>query len=426
MLGMTRQPNKRPLKVIAPYTPLVWQIAPWRDRGPVVLLTGSAGGGKSKVAAEKLHGYCLKYPGAAALVLRKAHVSLINSTVEQLKRGVMGADPRVRHVPSKSRFEYANGAMLIYAGMEDDDQRERLRSIGPDGGIDIAWMEEATEFEESDYDAVQARLRGKAGPWRQLLLSCNPDAPTHWIYRRLMLGREAAVYYSNATDNTHNPADYVVRLGNLTGVDGDRLARGMWVQATGLLYSDVWSDGPDDGNVTEAADYLNGGGRVIWAVDDGYTGALDARTQLYSAESHPRVFLLVQQRHDGTLCVFEESYATGLLSNTHIERVQELAYPTPEYTVVDKSAAELKGRLRAESLYTRNGPADVEESIKEARRALALDANGRRRVLVHPRCRHLRSEMASYRRDLNGRILKQFDHGPDALRYLLWSVRFEE
>lgn len=414
------------IRAIAPYTPLPWQIAPWRDRrSPVVLLTGSAGGGKSRLAGEKLHGFGLKYAGAATLVVRKARSSLINSTVEQLRRNIIGTDPRVRHMPSKSRFEYANGSMLIYAGMEDEDQRERLRSIGPDGGVDIVWMEEATEFEEADYDAVQARIRGKAAPWRQLIVSCNPDAPTHWIYRRLILGGEATVYYSAAVDNAHNPADYLDRLNRLTGVDGDRLARGMWVQATGLIYSDVWADGPADGNVTEAADYAPNGGSVFWWVDDGYTGRRDPATGLYTADSHPRVFLLVQQRGDGTLCVFDESYAVGRLSDAHIDDVQELGYPLPDYAVVDKSAAELKGRLRERMIYTQNGPASVEESIKEARRSLAPDANGRRRLLVHPRCVQLRGEMASYRRDINGRILKQFDHGPDALRYGLWNVRLE-
>ena len=33
--------------------------------------------------------------------------------------------------------------------------------------------------------------------------------------------------------------------------------------------------------------------------------------------------------------------------------------------------------------------------------------------------KHFRSEMLSYRRDPNGAIVKQFDHGPDAARALL-------
>src|SRR5690606_17039039 len=81
----------------------------------------------SRASAEKLHGFCLKYRGATALLLRKARVSITNSTAELLVRAIIAGDPRVRHVPSKSRFEYAKGSLLIYAGMDDEQQRERLR-----------------------------------------------------------------------------------------------------------------------------------------------------------------------------------------------------------------------------------------------------------------------------------------------------------
>ena len=420
------QPNKLPApRLLAAYQPLPWQVAAWRDTSPTMLLTGSAGGGKSRIAAEKVHGYLLKYPGAAGLVLRKVRVSLTNSTVEQLKRNVIGRDQRVTHVGSKSRFEYRNGSMLIYAGLEDEEQRERLRSIGPDGGVDIAWMEEATEFVEADYNAVGARLRGRAAPWRQLILGCNPDAPTHWIYRRLIQGQQATVYYSNAVDNAYNPADYLDRLNQLTGIDGDRLARGLWVQAEGLVY-DTWSDGPAGGNVTEAADFVLDAGDVYWAVDDGYTGKLDPVTKTFTADSHPRVFLLVQERRDGTLCVFAEHYALQTLEAPHIEQVLALGYPLPEAAIVDKSAATLKGHLHTFGIATINGAPSVEESIKVLRGMLAVDANGRRRVLVHPRCIHLRREFASYIRDpATEKPVKQFDHGCDCLRYMAFVKRLE-
>jgi hypothetical protein len=417
--------NQRKIKPIAVFSALPWQIAPWRDRAPVVLLTGSAGGGKSRLAAEKLHGYCLRYPGATALLLRKVKVSMTSGAVLLLDRKIIGPDPNVIHYPSKSRFEYRNGSMLLYAGLEDEKQRERLKSIGQDGAVDIAWMEEATEFEESDYNTLTARMRGKAAPWRQRILTCNPDAPTHWIKRRLIDGGEAAVYYSGRQDNPHNPADYDATMNTLTGIEDLRLNKGQWVQATGLVY-DVWSDGPDDGNVTEAAEYIPDGGLILWGIDDGYAGQRDPASGLFTADSHPRVFGLYQLRHDGTLCRFDESYAVRLLSDAHLTEVLQLPYPRPDYAVVDKSAAELKGRLHAANIYTRNGPADVAESIKEARRAIAADANGRRRLLVHPRCKHFRAEMASYRYDpQTGKPIKQYDHGPDECRYLIHALRYE-
>jgi hypothetical protein len=425
MLGTltTRQPKIKP---IAPFKPLPWQVRPWHDKSPVILLTGGAGGGKSRFAMEKTHAYCLKYPGATGVIARKVRASMASGTVLFVRRKVVGNDPNVRFIDSpKLYFEYRNGSILAFVGLQDEDARDNLKSIGQDGAVDIAVLEEGTQFEDDDFNAMLARMRGKAAPWRQIIIPTNPDAPTHWINRRLIVGGEASVYYSNAKDNFHNPQDYEQWLGNLTGVDYERFALGKWVQASGLVY-DVWSDGPSDGNVTETAEYEKDVGAVLWAVDDGYVGKRDPATGLFTADSHPRVFLLIQERADGRLCVFAEHYAVQMLEAQHIQEVLDLGYPAPDYAVVDKSAAALKGHLQALGIATVNGAPSVEESIKVLRGMLAPDQNGRRRILVHPRCKHLRSEMASYRRDqVTGKVVKEWDHGPDAIRYLAHVKRHE-
>ncbi len=353
--------------------------------------------------------------------MRKTRVSLTKGSLLFLNETVIGDDPRVRQYESKDFFRYFNGSILAYMGLEDKEQRERLKSIGPRGGVDIIWGEEATELEEADHNALRARMRGRAARWRQILYSCNPDAPTHWIYNRLIVGGEAHVYYSGRQDNRHNPADYDATMRTLTGVEDARLNRGEWVQATGVIF-DVWSDAD---NVTESAEYVEGGGSIIWGCDDGYVGKRDPSTGHWTADSHPRVFGFYQLRNDGRICRFDESYAAGVLSDQHIDHVMSLPYPLPDYAVVDKSAAELKARLHARGIYTRNSPSDVEESIKELRRAIAPDANGYRRLLVHPRCKHFRAEIVSYRRDPLGRVIKAFDHGIDEARYTIWALRHE-
>lgn len=413
----------RPIRLINPFQPLSWQVAPWRDKSPLLLLTGASGGGKSRLAAEKLHAYCLKYPRATALIARKVKTSMAAGTILFMRRTIIGADPAVRWVDSpKNRFEYRNDSILQFIGLLDDDARENLKSIGQDGAADITWMEEATQFEEEDINAMSARMRGHAADWRQIILTCNPDAPTHWIKRRLIDAGEASVYYSKAADNFHNPADYQNWLSSLTGIDYDRLVLGKWIQASGLVY-DVWAD---PGNVTEEADYLPDGGPVYWAVDDGYAGSRDDKTGHFTADSHPRVFLLIQERPNGQLCVFHEDYRIRTFPDPHIDAIRELGYPDPEYVAYDDASAELGGRLHNAGLYTRKKPRSVEDSIKTTRRMLAPDSNGWRRILVHPRCKHLRAEMASYRYDpQTEKPIKAFDHGPDALRQLAWTKRLE-
>lgn len=196
-----------------------------------------------------------------------------------------------------------------------------------------------------------------------------------------------------------------------------------FTHAAGLIYEGAWADGPG-GNVTEDADYVPGLD-VVWAVDDGYVGRLDPVTRTWTADSHPRVILYIQERGDGTLCVFDEDYRAQTLEPAHITAALDRPYPDPAYAVVDKSAAALRGHLHAAGISTISRAPGVEESVKVLRGMLAADQNGRRRILVHPRCRYLRAELGQYRRTPEGKIVKAFDHGPDALRYLAWSKRHE-
>lgn len=272
-------------KYIAPYQPYPWQVAFWRDRSRVVLLTGSAGGGKSRAGLEKIHAYMLKYPGATGLMLRKAREYALKSLVPMMWRTVMGQSELFRMVKSETMFEYPNGSVLYWGGMKDDNQREAIRSIGGDGGLDFILVEEANAFTEDDFNELLARLRGHAAPWRQIVLMTNPDAPSHWIYKRLIQGKQASVHTSSAADNPANPADYLETLAGLTGVLGLRLRDGLWVHAEGAVYGDYdsavhvidWFDPPKSWRRIRSVDFGFTNPFVCqwWAIDP------DGRMYLY-------------------------------------------------------------------------------------------------------------------------------------------------
>lgn len=202
--------------------------------------------------------------------------------------------------------------------------------------------------------------------------------------------------------------------------------------APGGVIFDTWSDNDfEPGNVTEEADYIPGGGMVLWGADDGYAGQIDKETQLPTGLSHPRTFVLAQLRQDGRLAVFAESWKLETLANNHIRELIETCeangWPMPDYVAHDSAAASLKGYLHAEGIQTIKGTHPVEEGIKVTRGFLAADKNGIRNTIVHPRCRLLRAEMKKYSRTVDpngvGTIIKQFDHACDALRYLHYTLR---
>lgn len=407
-------------KYIKTFKPLRWQIKPWADTSPVILLSGSRGGGKSRLCGERIHAFCLKYAGAVCQVVRKTKSSLKKSVLHNLKKNVIGSDPRVLHHGNDAMFIYDNGSVLYYDGMSDPAALERLKSRE----LDMVWMEEAKEFEEEDFNEIRALVRGTAAPWRQVMLSTNPDGPLHWIRQRLILGGEANVYYSGAADNPHLPPEYRKNLENLTGVQYQREVKGRWVSGAGIIF-DTWVDDPNGPttNVTDKAEIIKGGGEILWFIDDGYSGTTN-KTGSFTANSHPRAVLLVQRRATGILAVADESYAIHTLASNHLAKLLE-RWPRPSMVVRDRAAASLDGACRENGIKNVvYNTMNVDESIKEMRTWIAADENGVRKVIVNPRCRFLRDEMSQYSADKDGKVIKEHDNGVDALRYGIWNEAY--
>lgn len=420
---------------IGHWQPWPWQVRPWLDRSLVMLLGGSAGGGKSRLAGEKMHGFCLHYPGATAVISRKAEDDMKISTIPLMLETVIDIErePRCNYSARSNRVIYENGSELIFKGIWDDRSRESLKSIGKAGAADIWWMEEGSDFEEEDFNAVLARMRGTAAGWTQVIVSTNPAGKLHWINRRLIIGEEAAFYPSSAADNPANPASYREMLKRLTGVDGARLRDGIWTDGIGLVI-DTWKDdytaqkpvSEITGNVTPAADYIPQGGNVYWFCDDGYSGERDEKTGWFTGRSNPRVFLLCQYRQDGILSVFANHYEVQILQDPHIEIIEQMSkkhgWPMPTRAIYDGAAPSLGGYLQKHRARPIPVRVKIDEGIKELRSWVGHDTNGVRRVLVHPRCDMLRFEMGSYSYDKYGQPIDAYNHGIDALRYGVWHL----
>lgn len=285
-----------------------------------MLLSGSAGGGKSRIAAEKVHGFCKRYPNATAIGLRKKREFASKSIVYALKNAI-GSDQSVRYNSSELTFHYSNGSKIFIAGLKDDDQRQALRSINGDGSADVIWGEEANALTEEDHNELLARLRGTAAPWRQLIYTTNPDHPFHWIKRRLMDGGEAATYYSSAADNPHNPEDYQETLAGLTGVLGKRLRDGLWVQAEGNVYE----YDPAIHQVDSIP--FRDSWRRFRSIDFGTT--------------NPFVCQWWAVDHDGRMYLYREIYMTGRTVATHAKQINELSQgENISFTVCDHDAGD--------------------------------------------------------------------------------------
>lgn len=410
--------------MIAPFNPLPWQLAPWRDRSGVLLLTGSAGGGKSRLAAEKVHGYCQKYPGSTWLIMRKAREWGSRSIVPFYAQTIVGNDPRVRFNKSEGAFYYQNGSVVYSGGMLDDQQRESVRSIGGAGGLDGAWFEEANAFTRQDFEEIIGRVRHTAAPWQQIILTTNPDAATHWIYKDLIQGGGASVYYSGAKDNPFNAPAYLANLDKLTGVLAQRLVHGRWVQAEGAVYND-YDPALHVIDVAQCPEFV----RRIRAIDFGFT--------------NPFVCLWLGLDYDGRLYLYRELYVTRQLVEDLAGRIKALSEGEHIETTVADHDAEDRATLARHGVPTAPAEKAVTVGIQAVQARLRPQADGKPRLFIvrgalveaDPLLEAAKLPLSTqdelpgyaWAKQVDGRPnkeepLKINDHGADALRYAVMYV----
>lgn len=405
--------------VVAPFIPLEWQIAPWKDKAHTLLLTGAAGGGKSKLAAEKVNAYCWKYPGATAVLLRKAQEWTRKSVIPFMWQSVMGMDRRIKYNVQDGTFKYPNGSMIYSGGLRNNDQRESLRSIGGEGGLDIVWMEEGNAFSRQDYEEVIARVRHTAADWQQIIITTNPDAPSHWINLDLILGGEGRVYYSSAVENPYNSAGYLDNLERLTGMMYDRMVLGKWVQAEGAVYADF------DPQVHVVDSYTTSKyNRRIRVVDFGFT--------------NPFVCQWWEIDGDGRMFLYREIYKTrGLVEDFTTEITRLSRNEVIETTIADHDAED-RATMERHGITTIPAIKDVTSGIQEVNARWRVQPDGRARIFflrgalveVDPELESAKKptntieEIPGYSwpKGVDGKPIKEEplkinDHGCDAARY---------
>lgn len=241
--------------VVHEYRPYGTCIELFKNRDPEVLYAGPAGTGKSRACLEKLHLMCMKNPGMRALIVRKTAVSLGSTALVTFKEHVAKEHLEAGEVywygGSQSEapgFKYRNGSVINIGGMD-----KPLKIMSSE--YDMCYAQEATELNEIDWESITTRLRNGKVSFQQLMADANPDTPTHWLKVRCDEKRTTMIR-SRHEDNPvlfHQEGDhkghltvkgraYMGNLDRLTGVRYQRLRKGIWCAAEGLVYEDYHPD----------------------------------------------------------------------------------------------------------------------------------------------------------------------------------------
>ncbi len=163
-----------------------------RSRKRYIVMKGSAGSGKSVDTAQNYILRLMKDPGRNLLCVRKSDVTNRDSTFAELQSAIFrmfGEQYKKYWYINSSNMLLeckSNHNQVIFRGVNDDKQREKLKSITfKRGKLTDVWIEEATEITQSDFEIIDDRLRGElpAGQFYQIRLTFNPVSAHHWIKR---------------------------------------------------------------------------------------------------------------------------------------------------------------------------------------------------------------------------------------------------
>lgn len=216
-------------------------------------------------------------------------------------------------------------------------------------------------------------------------------------------------------------------------------------EAKALIYANFTA-----ANLTDDAEYIPDAGPLQVAYDWGFTD--------------PTHIGLLQYR-DGAWYQFDELTGSGRSEREWVREVVKRILALPEYhgpglsgwekiwlgqepwpspwpdvwpstAAGDPSAVQMRAELKEHGIGARK-PANVKHNVEEGQdvlRAAIATAGGLRRLFIHPRCTETIRGLSNYR----ARALADgsydprpdpdpanhaFSHGPDALRYLMWTQR---
>jgi len=309
---------------------------------------------------------------------------------------------RYTFLKSEEKVEIS-GAVVLFRSA---DQPDRLR--GPN--LNWAYLDEAALMSERTWKVVLGRLRiGSPSAW----VTTTP-AGYNWVWKNWVDRADKAYDLIKATspENTFLPPGYVADLrANYTGEFAAQEIEGDFVAFEGLVYPEFLRE------VHVAEKVMAEGWGRCRSIDFGYT--------------NPFVCLWGAVDEDGRLHIYDEHYRAKTLIKEHAEAIKRRS-GTYRFTVADHDAQD-NAEMGAAGISTRIAQKDVIRGIQKLKARLAVQADGRPRLTIGPKCTNLLREFGSYRwnetkegRNDKEEPLKEHDHAMDALRYMVMELDVEK
>lgn len=141
-----------------------------------IVLMGGSSSSKSYSVAQFLS-ILTYWEGSNQLVMRKVGASIEKTIYTDFKTAINGIEGLAEHCRFKQNsIMFDNGAKIDFTGLDDS---EKIKGISQYKRV---FLDELSEYEESDLKQIRLRLRGMEG--QQILAAFNPISEEHWIKKK--------------------------------------------------------------------------------------------------------------------------------------------------------------------------------------------------------------------------------------------------
>ena len=350
-----------------------------------IVMKGSAGSGKSVDTAQNYIIRLMNDKGRNLVAMRKSDITNRDSTFAELTGAIyrMFGDKADRYwIINKSPLQITckhNGNKIIFRGMNDDKQREKLKSITfQKGKLTDVWLEEATEFTQADLEIIDDRLRGDLpdGQFYQIRMTFNPVNKSHWIKKVFfdLSDPNVLTHHSTYLSNRFIDDAYRARMERRKIVDPDGYqiyGLGEWGEIGGLILHN-WE-------IAEVSQNLNDYDDVAIGQDFGF--------------NHANAILLLGWKDDD-LYILDEIYLCEKDTSEIIQEAIKHGIPTNKKMWCDSAEPDrikmwVNGGYRRASGVDKGGSAG---SVKAQ-----IDWLKQRKIYVHPHCVNTIKELQQWK-----------------------------
>ena len=354
-----------------------------RSRKRYIVMKGSAGSGKSVDTAQNYILRLMQDKGRNLVAMRKSDISNRDSTFAELTGALyrMFGDRyesywKINKSPMSLTFR--NGNQIIFRGMNDDRQREKLKSITfPRGKLTDVWLEEATEFTQADLEIIDDRLRGELPPGQfyQIRMTFNPVNKNHWIKKVFfdIPDENVLTHHSTYLGNRFIDDAYRARMERRKVVDPEGYqiyGLGEWGEIGGLILHN-WE-------VADVSQNLNDYDDVAIGQDFGY--------------NHANAILLLGWKDDN-IYIIDEIYLFEKDTSEIIQEAIAHAIPTKRQMWCD-SAEPDRIKMWQKAGYRARG---VDKGGSAGSVKAQIDWLKQRKIYVHPHCTNTIKEMQQWK-----------------------------